>query len=69
MVLCDKAPTPGNFKFAKALPTSACVTPAFERISQQKKIEKKSNETKKTVQGNTPTQTHTHTHQNDNFMQ
>lgn len=31
IVLCDKAPTPGNFKFAKALPTSACVTPAFER--------------------------------------
>lgn len=27
MVLCDKAPTPGNFKLANALPTSACVTP------------------------------------------
>lgn len=31
MVLCERAPTPGNFKFANALPTSACVTPAFER--------------------------------------
>lgn len=29
IVLCDNAPTPGNFKFAKALPTSACVTPSF----------------------------------------
>lgn len=27
IVLCDSAPTPGNFKFASALPTSACVTP------------------------------------------
>lgn len=31
MVLCDKAPTPGSFKLANAFPTSACVTPAFER--------------------------------------
>lgn len=29
IVLCDSAPTPGNFKFANALPTSAWVTPSF----------------------------------------
>jgi hypothetical protein len=30
IVLCDKAPTPGNFRFANAFPTSACVTPSFD---------------------------------------
>lgn len=29
IVLCDSAPTPGNLRFANALPTSACVTPSF----------------------------------------
>lgn len=29
IVLCDRAPTPGNLRFASALPTSACVTPSF----------------------------------------
>jgi hypothetical protein len=29
IVLCESAPTPGSFKFANALPTSACVTPSF----------------------------------------
>lgn len=28
IVLCDSAPTPGNLRLARALPTSACVTPA-----------------------------------------
>lgn len=29
IVLWDSAPTPGNFKLARAFPTSACVTPSF----------------------------------------
>ena len=29
MVLCERAPTPGSFRLARALPTSAWVTPSF----------------------------------------
>ena len=32
IVDCESAPTPGNFKFASALPTSACVTPNLMRL-------------------------------------
>ena len=31
MVLCDKAPTPGSLRFARALPTSHWVTPSLIR--------------------------------------
>lgn len=31
IVLCESEPTPGNFKLAKALPTSAWVTPSLMR--------------------------------------
>lgn len=37
MVLCDNAPTPGNFKLASALPTSACVTPSLGRREKGQK--------------------------------
>ncbi len=48
IVLCDNAPTPGNFKFAKALPTSACVTPSFGW--KWKNWEKREEKSKKTQQ-------------------
>ena len=32
IVLCERAPTPGSLRFAKALPTSHCVTPSLIRL-------------------------------------
>ena len=31
-MLCERAPTPGSLRFAKALPTSHCVTPSLIRL-------------------------------------
>lgn len=42
IVLCDSAPTPGSFRFANALPTSAWVTPSFVvNITRRDDVEEK----------------------------
>ena len=32
IVLCERAPTPGSLRLARALPTSHCVTPSLIRL-------------------------------------